>query len=146
MLPFESMAKPQGMSGSLAMTHALNWADAGGTATTRNPPQPIKQNRTVRSVPLCNADLSMFAHPFPDQGARCSRVSVQKTISSPVACDSCPGRNVGAILYPRRYGDCTRMTGYPEVVTVESRRFRSLRGSERNRDFSTVVVTVHTMA
>src|SRR5579859_892054 len=53
MLPFESIPNPQGLSGNLAMTHALNWADACGTATARNPFQPLRPNRTVRRVLLC---------------------------------------------------------------------------------------------
>jgi hypothetical protein len=82
MLPFESIPKPQGLSGSLTMTHALNWADAGGT-TARNPDQPIRQNRaTMSSLPLCNAELNISPILFLGRAERSGNARCHNRIES----------------------------------------------------------------
>jgi hypothetical protein len=58
MFPFESIPKPSGVSGSFVITHALNWADTGGTTAT-NDKNPIREISTNERDSPCDGDLNI---------------------------------------------------------------------------------------
>src|SRR5208282_1778158 len=70
MLPFESIPRPSGVSGSLAMTQALNCAGQGGAAAAKNNAQPIRQKRILRCLSFSNPDWAKFIPPHGSSDCR----------------------------------------------------------------------------